>query len=263
MAEHKKILIIDKNADFRREFDHKLRKSGYQAFQTIGQEAAFEILKDIQMDLVFLSPATVPSQKEFWQRLREISIGRFMPALFIAEAAGELIPQESGVRYLAAWPMQFDDIVLSFEKFFKTANVSQRLTHKPKILVAGGERDIAENMAASLKKKDYESQWAVSGSEAVAKAVRMEPDILVMDVLMDGVPSSDVIRLLRQMPQFGQKPILVYCFYRLEDLDREDVRERVLSIEVAVKRCKEAGVDEYIGRYNENIFLEIVQRYLS
>jgi CheY-like chemotaxis protein len=258
MREHKKVLIVDSQADSRRDLNQRLHKSGHQVFQAVDETSGLEVLKDIQMDLVFLG-STSGSHLEFWQKLRELSLGRNCPFLFISQPQAEMIPETKGVEYLPG--MKLEEIVLRIDK--RLTDSPQKILRKFKILVAGPESDVIRSMTQQLKKRDYEYQSAATGSETITKAVQMIPDMLVMDVLIGGVSSPEIIRLLRQMPQFGKNPILVYCYYLLSNLDRLDMRERLLSVEDAVTHCKEAGADEYIGRYNETAFLESLNKYFA
>ena len=265
MAVHKKILIVDNNADFRKEFSQKLLKTGYQVFQAVGGEAAFEILEDFKMDLIFLGQSIAGySQEMFLQKLRRTFSGQVVPVLVIPppkEKGGGALPQDKWVECLKTWPMNLDDLLVRIDKLINKFHSSPRSATQ-KVLIAGIESDVVENMVQQLRKREYEAQSAFSGSQTITKAVQMRPDILIMDVLIEDVSALEVINVLRKMPEFGKKPIVLYCYYRLTDLDREDVRERVLSVEAAVMNCKEAGADEYIGRYNENAFLAFINKYL-
>lgn len=260
----KKILIADRNSDFRKELDQKMRKAGYQVFQAVSEDSALEVLEDIKMDLVFFGPSldTEGALQEFLQKLRRTFLGRNVPLLLAPSGKKKTDPilRRQGAEYLPLWPMNLDELLVYIEKWlprFKVLKMAQ-----PKVLVAATANEVTDSMVQVLRKKGYEADSAASGSETISKVVQMKPDILVLDVLIERVVPEDIVRIAREMPEFEKKPILLFCYYRLSDLDREEIRSRVLSIDDSIARCKQAGADDYIGRYNETAFLEIVGNHL-
>ena len=78
---------------------------------------------------------------------------------------------------------------------------------------------------------------------------------------MDEKSSDEIVRALRQIPQFKKMPILVYSFFET-NVGSESTHERALSIDNAQERCLEAGATQYLGRFDENTFAKMVRQYL-
>ena len=74
-----------------------------------------------------------------------------------------------------------------------------------KILVVEDERIVAEDIKISLKKLGYEvCGIAVSGMEAIRKAEEFRPDLVMMDIIlegeMDGIEAAEIIRSRFDIP---------------------------------------------------------------
>jgi CheY-like chemotaxis protein len=73
-------------------------------------------------------------------------------------------------------------------------------TAKPRVLVADDERVIADTLAMILNRSGFEARAVYSGERALELVPAFEPDMLISDVIMDGVNGIDAairIRALR------------------------------------------------------------------
>jgi two-component system OmpR family response regulator len=65
------------------------------------------------------------------------------------------------------------------------------------LLVVDDEPNIVELLSASLRFAGYDVSTAANGSEALRKAKEVDPDLVVLDVMMPGLDGFDVVRRLR------------------------------------------------------------------
>ena len=73
-------------------------------------------------------------------------------------------------------------------------------TPKRRILIVDDNADIVESMAMNLKLANHEVEVADSGEQALAAAVRFDPDVIFMDIGMPGMDGYELARRLRQKP---------------------------------------------------------------
>ena len=59
-----------------------------------------------------------------------------------------------------------------------------------------------------LQAHDYETEEVTNGEEAVAKAVEMKPDLIVMDIRLPGINGLEVTRRLKSYPCTERIPII-------------------------------------------------------
>lgn len=77
-----------------------------------------------------------------------------------------------------------------------------------KILIADDEPDILEILKYNLLNEGYEVVTAKDGDEALEKARRTSPDLVILDVMMPKKTGVEVCQLLRQQPAFKETLIM-------------------------------------------------------
>jgi two-component system phosphate regulon response regulator PhoB len=94
-----------------------------------------------------------------------------------------------------------------------------------KVLIVDDERDILETLDYSLALRGYEVMTAADGLEALDKAKRMPPDVLILDVMLPGCNGYEVSRLLKEWmdldPQAKPFPILLLTARKVDTPERE------------------------------------------
>jgi DNA-binding response OmpR family regulator len=76
------------------------------------------------------------------------------------------------------------------------------------ILVAEDERDIRELIAFSLRFGGFEVEEAINGIEAVEKARKLRPDLILMDVRMPKQTGYEACRELKEADETKDIPIV-------------------------------------------------------
>lgn len=77
-----------------------------------------------------------------------------------------------------------------------------------KILVVDDEADIVELISYKLQKEGYQVFTASNGQEAILEAKRIQPDLIILDVMMPKMDGIEACRLMRNMPEFKNTFIL-------------------------------------------------------
>ncbi len=67
-----------------------------------------------------------------------------------------------------------------------------------RLLVVDDEPNIVELLSASLRFAGFEVHTASNGTEALATAATVDPDLVVLDVMMPGLDGFEVMRRMRQ-----------------------------------------------------------------
>ena len=102
-----------------------------------------------------------------------------------------------------------------------------------KILVAEDNPTNMKLITVALKKQGYTLLQAADGEEALEAAVRNAPDLIIMDMQLPKTSGWEVTRKLRQMPDFGNVPIIAVTAYAMKG-DKE--------------RAIEAGCNAYLPK---------------
>jgi two-component system alkaline phosphatase synthesis response regulator PhoP len=117
-------------------------------------------------------------------------------------------------------------------------------TRNRKVLIADDEPDILEILKYNLSGEGYEVVTAKNGDEALEKAIRTRPDLIVLDVMMPQKTGVEVCRLLRAQPAFKDTLIIL-----LTAVNDEGTQIKGL----------ETGADDYINKpVSPKVFLSRV-----
>ncbi|MES2276883.1 MAG: response regulator transcription factor [Bacteroidota bacterium] len=87
---------------------------------------------------------------------------------------------------------------------------------KQKILIVDDEPDILELIEYNLKKEGYQVYTARNGQEAVAEAKKVQPDLIVLDIMMPKMDGIEACRIMRTMPEF-KTTFMVFLTARSEE----------------------------------------------
>jgi len=260
---NKKILLVDDEPDVLKLIKTRLESVGYHVVtSTNGQDALSCVFRECP-DLI-ISDVLMPIMDGFtlYKKLKQSSATADIPVLILT-ARGHMEDsfRVMGADDFLAKPFEPQDLLAKVDSLFLCSAIKQESNKK--VLIAGSDKIVVENMAFQLKKIGCLPEMAKDGPEIITKIVQFSPDVLVMEIPMFGLVADEVIKILRQMNQFGNRPILIYHFFRIEDLGSSDVRQKALAIDDANAACLQAGATENIGRFNEFSFLDVMAKYLK
>ena len=81
--------------------------------------------------------------------------------------------------------------------------------NQKRILIADDEEDVVVALKFTLEKEGYECLTAYDGKEALDKAKKDNPDLIVLDIMMPKLNGYEVSRLLKFDAKFKQIPIIM------------------------------------------------------
>jgi CheY-like chemotaxis protein len=96
---------------------------------------------------------------------------------------------------------------------------AQDQTHT--VLVVDDDPKSVDLIATYLPPPTYETVRAYSGREAIALAHRVQPDLILLDLMMPHVTGFDVVQALQDDPGTAGIPILVVTAREITSLDRQ------------------------------------------
>lgn len=114
-------------------------------------------------------------------------------------------------------------------------------TRPRKVLIADDEPDILEILKYNLSNEGYEVFTARDGDEAIEKARRHQPELIVLDVMMPRKTGVEVCQILRTQPAFRETLIMFLT---------------ALNDEATQVKGLETGADDYLSKpVSPKIFL--------
>ncbi|OQW93216.1 MAG: hypothetical protein BWK79_12310, partial [Beggiatoa sp. IS2] len=118
-----------------------------------------------------------------------------------------------------------------------------------KILVVDDKRENRSVMNNLLTPLGFQIIEAHNGQEGLEQALAMNPDLIITDLVMPIMDGFEMVRQLRQFPQFNTLPIIaasasVFDYHQLQS--------------------KDVGCDEFIAKpFRAEVLLELLQKHLN
>ncbi|GIW72384.1 MAG: hypothetical protein KatS3mg102_1926 [Planctomycetota bacterium] len=104
---------------------------------------------------------------------------------------------------------------------------------RPRILVIDDDPDVREMLRALLTCNGYEVHTCRDGAEGLAAVQALEPDLILVDLVMPGLGGLELCERLRQMPGHQGRPVIMLSA-------RADLEHRVAGLRF--------GADEYLPK---------------
>ncbi len=118
-----------------------------------------------------------------------------------------------------------------------------------RLLVIDDEVDIAETVKIRLEVNGYSVDIAYDGLDGIDKAVKTQPNLILLDILMPQVDGFEVCRRLRQIPETKNIPVIMLTAIKSPE---------------SLQKAKEAGAQDYLAKpFESEELVEIVRFYLE
>ena len=103
----------------------------------------------------------------------------------------------------------------------------------PSILVIDDEPNNFDVIEALLNSPDYVLHYVADGKDAINQLDILQPDLILLDVMMPNTDGIEVCHLIKNMPLWESVPIIMVT---------------ALSSKQDLARCLEAGADDFISK---------------
>ncbi|MGD9579890.1 MAG: response regulator transcription factor [Vampirovibrionia bacterium] len=118
-----------------------------------------------------------------------------------------------------------------------------------KILIVDDEKDIVETLKFILESEGYDCVVAYDGEEALSLAKNVNPDLIVLDVMLPKINGYKVCRLLKFDSKYKHIPILMVTA-------RTQAEDKIIG--------EETGANEYITKpFDIETITTLVKQYLN
>jgi CheY-like chemotaxis protein/predicted regulator of Ras-like GTPase activity (Roadblock/LC7/MglB family) len=112
-----------------------------------------------------------------------------------------------------------------------------------KVLVVDDSLSVRKVVERALLGRQMEVVCAATGSEALARFERDEPDVVVCDVLMPDKDGYEICEFVKRHPRLGATPVLL-----MSGIVNDEVRERAARVKSADVLSKPFAADDLLRR---------------
>ena len=143
-----------------------------------------------------------------------------------------------------------------------------------KILLVDNERRIIEVLEAYLEREGYEIHSADNGIDALKKAKTINPDLIILDLMLPDISGEEVCRLVRKE---SDVPILMLTAKSAEDdringivIGADDYltkpfspREVVVRVQAILRRVKKTEKVERLEFNNKKLAIDLMKKEVT
>ena len=94
-----------------------------------------------------------------------------------------------------------------------------------KILIVDDDKEILKSMEKKFSSKGYGVVTAKQGKEAVEKAKREIPNLILMDIVLPDIEGSEAVRLIKENPSLKKIPVIFISGVLLKENDGSSATE--------------------------------------
>ena len=143
-----------------------------------------------------------------------------------------------------------------------------------RILLVDDEKRIIEVLEAYLEREGYEIHSADNGIDALKKAKALEPDLIILDLMLPDISGEEVCRLVRKE---SDVPIIMLTAKSAEDdringivMGADDYltkpfspREVVVRVQAILRRVKKSEKVERLEFNNQKLIIDLIKKEVT
>ena len=94
-----------------------------------------------------------------------------------------------------------------------------------KVMIVDDNRDIAETLKTIMEIEKHETEIAYNGEEFLSKVEKANPDLVLIDVMMPGLKTKEILTRLKEKG-LGDLKIILVTVVRFSDEERKFLVEQ-------------------------------------
>lgn len=222
-SEEKSILVIDDDVTVRKLISFHLKKKNYTVFEADGSEKGMEQLTNQNIDLV-LCDVNMEGMDgfTFCKKVREQEKYRVLPFIFVT-AKSALEDKEKALEVggddIITKPFDVQELILKVQalirrsEIYKVYGAKKQLEQSvsetiPKILLVDDDISLSKLFQYNLNKSGFETHVANDATEGLELAKKVQPDIIISDVMMPEIDGFEFRRMLMKDPELKDVPFI-------------------------------------------------------
>lgn len=134
---------------------------------------------------------------------------------------------------------------------------------KTTILVSGKPEIVAACKELLDKMPQWVSYYSSDSDSLLQDAMQCTPDIVFIDLLMPQITADEMIRKIKSLSALRNTVVLTYYVPSPTAQDHFAIRAQMMAVQYMKIATEQAGAKEYLGAFNPNSFLDLINSYLK
>jgi CheY-like chemotaxis protein len=227
------VLVCDDDPSIRRVLSALLERRGYRVITAASGAEAIEQAADQRPAAIILD--LLMPEMDGWETMAALKAQPethdipiiVCSVLPVAESKNAL----AGVAEWVNKPLDTDALFRALSHALDQFARVNRETRDLRVLVVEDDADLGQVLTATFRRRGVATWWAQSGMEAITLGERIQPDLVVLDLVLPDVDGFAVVDWLHGHDGLRSTPLVVYT---AKDLDNRDL-DRLWPAEVLTK----------------------------
>jgi signal transduction histidine kinase/DNA-binding response OmpR family regulator len=218
------VLVIDDDANVRDLVTRFLTKEGFVVKTAVNGEEGLKLARSLHPDVITLD-VMMPGM-DGWAVLSSLKADKELseiPVVMLTIVSDQNMGYALGASDYLTKPIDRDKLIASLKKFD---------CKKPfcRILVVDDEPAIRELVQRTLEKEGWEIHLAADGEEALAQAAKIDPEIVLLDLMMPKMDGFEFLTQFRKTEAGKNTPVVVITAMDLTQDDHQRLNGHVNQI---------------------------------
>jgi len=236
-----RVLVVEDDAHAYELLAAALASAGYLAIRARHGEEALRLARETHPMAVTLD--LVLPGLDGWEVLKKLkgdAMTREIPVVIISMVDNRELGLALGADDYFVKPVDRDRLLQRIREI--TAIVTRAA--RPKLLLIDDDASVHALLDEELERLGYAIEGAYSGEEGLRVASEVQPDLIILDLMMPGMSGFEVATGLKENPLTANIPILVLTSKDLTNSDRSELQSKVTSFVSKGKSAREQLVRE-------------------
>jgi signal transduction histidine kinase/CheY-like chemotaxis protein len=223
----KTVLVIDDNHNDRRFLHRYLTGEGYNVVMASNGKQGLQIALEVNPNLIVLD--VMMPEMDGWETLvalkNDPALGN-IPVVMSSSIEDRHLAQTLGAADYLVKPVDRHRLTAVVEKYTSRSTAAE----SSYILVVEDDENSREMVCRMLLQSGRETRTAVNGKAAIAAIQSEIPQLILLDLMMPEMDGFEVIKRVRENPDWESIPIVVITAMELSAIESRHVSSQVQSI---------------------------------
>ncbi len=211
----KKILIVDDDRDLIQGMSVWLRSQGYQTVFAVDAASAVLMTQSEKPDLLILDLSLPAGGGYHVMKSLRSSMAMAAIPIIVITAGDESINREralaAGAEAFFQKPFESEELLMAIENALgkKARGEPAADSTKGTILIIEDDKDLLRGLLIRLRSQGYTVHTAVDGVSSIGLALKVKPDLIIVDISLPGGDGYQTMTRLRALMPIAHIPIFV------------------------------------------------------
>ncbi len=244
----RQILVIDDEANSLRNIRAKLESWGFNVETVLSGQKGIEFISRTKPDLILLG-INMPEMDGI-TTLKEIrKVDEDVPVIFLADYVSEDLVSQAKKLGVDAFLSKGHEFNKGLVLIRKSLRKKKGKSEKKRILIVDDEPELRDALKIRIESSGYEAILASDGEEALKRTREMEPDLIILDIMLPKISGFKVCRMIKFDPKYKNIPVIMLTV-------RTGKEDRLLGIQ--------SGAEEYITKpFSDDDLMARIKKHLK